>query len=492
MAFVSSGRFDEGRSIFFGKLIFTGVVFMPTLILHFVILFLKEAAPQRSRRDLLTAYALTFLFLTLLWSTDRFITGIYVYSWGHFPKGGAIHQIHSVFVLATALYSVYLLKEGLKKICASEGKTKRYYETKSVFLAALFMTCAASDLLHNWGVDFFPIGFLFVTLFVIFITYGIFRHKLLGISIVIKNGLIYSVLVSILTAAYFTIVLLISSFIGDVTQVHAWPLILFIFAVITLIFKPLEQNLQKKLDKIVFKNPREVLEKELSLLKSELQKQDRLKAVATLAAGIAHEIKNPLTSIRTFAEYLPEKYDQPDFRQTFKKIVVDEVDRINDIVKQLLEFSKPEELVLKPYRVTLILDETLSLLSNNFLNKKIEVLRSYKEAPELRVDRNQLKQAFLNIFLNALQAMPRGGKITVSTFSSAQYHTIRIEDTGVGIPKEHLSRIFDPFFTTKESGTGLGLSIVHGIVTKHGGNIEISSNPDAGSTVHIYFKTENE
>ncbi len=487
ISFLSSKIFSYETSLFLAKCVFTGVVFMPSLLLHFAIELLGPNVKLTAKKQLAFVYFLSVFFLFLLWLTPNFITGIYNYPWGYYPKGGFIHPIHVlVVVMPTAIYGVFLLGRGVHIIEREHGKTKKYYETKYAFLAFLFITLSGIDFLQNWGVDFFPLGNIFVAAFIILITYAIFKHALLGISIVIRKSLIYSILISIITAIYFSIVYITSLFIGGLTNSASLPVVLFILAIITLLFKPLEQRIQNVLDKLFFKNPREVLEKENILLREEVQKQDQMKAVATLAAGMAHEIKNPLTSIKTFAEYLPQRYDDPEFREKFQRIVVDEVDRVNNIVKQLLEFSKPRELELKATPIVSILDDTLSLLNNNLLKNKIEVIKDYKADPSPLVDKNQLRQAFLNIFLNSIHAMPNGGTLTVATSLSSDLRLLTsVKDTGSGISKEHLPHVFDPFYSTKEEGTGLGLSIVHGIITKHGGKIKVESEEGKGTTIRV-------
>ena len=208
-------------------------------------------------------------------------------------------------------------------------------------------------------------------------------------------------------------------------------------------------------------------------------------AVATLAAGMAHEIKNPLTSIKTFAEYLPEKYDDPNFRNNFQRIVVEEVDRVNSIVKQLLDFSKPQELILEKKSVKEIIDETLMLMNSDFLNNGINLIKDYQDQGYILVDRKLLKQAFLNVFLNNIQAMPNGGMLKVQVRKENEYIKITLSDTGCGISNENLKQIFNPFFTTKESGTGLGLSIVKSIIEQHKGIITYTSELGKGTTTLI-------
>jgi len=220
-------------------------------------------------------------------------------------------------------------------------------------------------------------------------------------------------------------------------------------------------------------------------LMDEIRRTDRLKAVATLAAGMAHEIKNPLTSIKTFTEYIDKKYDDSEFRLKFKKIVGSEVDRINAIVSSLLDFAKPRPLSLKKIQVNKLLEETLALMSNDFIRGKVDVVRGYVSGSEniIKADPNRLKQAFLNLFLNAMDAMKNGGKLVINTRLSDRGNSLEviITDSGGGISQEELLHIFDPFYSCKETGTGLGLSITHGIIKEHGGQISCESETGRGT-----------
>ena len=244
--------------------------------------------------------------------------------------------------------------------------------------------------------------------------------------------------------------------------------------------------------KFFSKKSRQMLAKENERLKEEIRRTDRLRAVATLAAGMAHEIKNPLTSIKTFTEYLDVKFDDKDFRDKFKRIVGSEVDRINTIVGNLLDFAKPRPLSERRVNVNKLLEETLTLLSNDFIRRKIDVIRGYSpEATDtIKADPNRLKQAFLNLFLNAMDAMKTGGKLVVEMDKTKDgFLQITIEDTGKGISEETLSHIFDPFYSNKETGTGLGLSIVHGIIKEHGGQITCESETEKGTRFIITLPT---
>jgi len=210
---------------------------------------------------------------------------------------------------------------------------------------------------------------------------------------------------------------------------------------------------------------------------------DKLATIGELAAGVAHEIRNPLTSIRSAIQYLQKELTEE--RKALAHGVLAEVDRINEIVKALLSFSRTSELQMNAVSPHALLDQTIVLLESELRKHDIIVRKQYGSSEIiLWADQSQLKQLFLNIFLNGIQAMSSGGTLTISTGEDEPvkfvrgeqaYAWIKIEDTGCGIPASDLPRVFDPFFTTKESGTGLGLSISYGIVSRHGGEIEIQS-----------------
>jgi len=239
-------------------------------------------------------------------------------------------------------------------------------------------------------------------------------------------------------------------------------------------------------------------------LELQIRRSDRLASLGTLSAGMAHEIKNPLVSIKTFAQLLPERYHESDFRETFSSLIVHEIDRIDSLVNQLLRFARPAKPLLRPMHVHEVLEKTLQLVQHRLYQKEIKLNRTLEASLDtIRADSDQMEQVFLNFFLNAMDAMKRGGELTVETEirtgdslvthllpESENRHEalcISIRDTGEGIKKEDIARVFDPFFTTKDFGTGLGLSVVHGIIEEHGGQIEVESEVAKGTAFHIFL-----
>ncbi len=217
-----------------------------------------------------------------------------------------------------------------------------------------------------------------------------------------------------------------------------------------------------------------------------MSRADRLATIGELAAGAAHEIRNPLTAVKSSLQYLQSK--NPDERaRKLLGTALEETARIEGILSDLLSFSRPTELRREAVDLRTLIDECLELVAFQARRQKIEIRRAFPPSlPALEGDRAQLKQLFLNLCLNAFQAMAGGGRLDLRIeVPDGRSALVAVADTGEGIAEENLDRIFDPFFTTKKTGTGLGLSICYGIVKSHGGEIEVRSRPGQGATVIV-------
>jgi signal transduction histidine kinase len=228
---------------------------------------------------------------------------------------------------------------------------------------------------------------------------------------------------------------------------------------------------------------------ENELLRQEVAKTEKLKTIATLASSLAHEIKNPLTSLKTFTEYLPQKQNDPEFMKKYQEIIPHEISRIDNLIHDLLAFSKPSSPEIKEIRPNNIIQNMLIMMEQRMKSSQIQTIIELNAATTIKADPNQLKQALFNLILNALDAMPKGGKLTIKTEEDSQFYIITIADTGVGIEQEDLKHIFDPFFTKKEKGTGLGLAITQRIIEKHGGKIDVESKINQGTifTIQLFI-----
>jgi signal transduction histidine kinase len=234
----------------------------------------------------------------------------------------------------------------------------------------------------------------------------------------------------------------------------------------------------------------------LDRLQRQVRQADRLASIGTLASGMAHEIKNPLTALKTFTQLLPRRYADPEFRHSFTDIVGGEIGRIERIVNQLLAFARPAPLLIEQVNLHDVIANSARLISPQAARHQVElrtVLRA--ESDYVAADKDMLQQVLLNLLLNALQAIEgsAGGWIEVSTDmepGSAERDTmirVDVRDNGKGISQEALSHIFDPFFTTKSEGTGLGLSVSYNIIMEHRGRLEAQSKPGEGACFSIYL-----
>ncbi|MBU0468049.1 MAG: hypothetical protein KJ736_03160, partial [Candidatus Omnitrophica bacterium] len=254
--------------------------------------------------------------------------------------------------------------------------------------------------------------------------------------------------------------------------------------IIAIIFTPLKILIQSLIDKLFFKGTLIQISEENQLLHSEVAQKEKFKAIGTLASGIAHEVKNPLTSLKTFTEYLPKKLDDKEFLLKFSEIVGSEVARIDDLVHQLLDYGKPSPLALREINIIKLLNDTIDIFNNNFLEKNIKILKCYNQSSEslLTIDPTQIRQAFMNIILNSIESIANSGSLSINIIEYSGNKIQKLfKDTGSGICKPDLLRIFDPFFTKKDKGTGLGLSITKTIIDNHKGKIYANSDGKNGS-----------
>ena len=227
-------------------------------------------------------------------------------------------------------------------------------------------------------------------------------------------------------------------------------------------------------------------------LKEQLSRAEHLSSLGEMAAAISHEIRNPLGIIRSSSELLKKKITAVDPSNSVPDIIIEESSRLNDIITDFLNFARPRTPNLQPCDVGEIIEKNLTFLSTQ---KEAENYRVHKEfnddLPEITADSAMLYQAFLNIIINAAQAMPDGGTIFIKTSVNLNTVAVSFEDEGAGIPDELLEKIWNPFFTTKEKGTGLGLGMVKKIIELHGGDIQIQNRPEGGSKVTITLPIES-
>jgi two-component system sensor histidine kinase HydH len=227
---------------------------------------------------------------------------------------------------------------------------------------------------------------------------------------------------------------------------------------------------------------------EIQELKREVETTQRLASLGRLAAGIAHEIRNPLSSIKGFATYFRERYREVPEDQKTAEVMVQEVERLNRVIGQLLEFARPMAVQKKPTSIKTVIQHSLKMIEREAQLKNIKIEMGLSpDIDKVPMDSDRINQVFLNLYLNAIEAMADGGTLSVSLTwdEDPQKVKITVSDTGIGIKGEDLVHVFDPYFTNKQSGTGLGLAIVHKIIESHRGEVRVQSEPGKGTTATI-------
>jgi signal transduction histidine kinase len=228
----------------------------------------------------------------------------------------------------------------------------------------------------------------------------------------------------------------------------------------------------------------------LSQVESTLSYSRKLAALGRLSAGIAHEVKNPLNATMIHLELLKMQLADHPTSLEHVAVITAQMRRLDEVVQGFLKFTRPEDLQLRPVSIAPLIEELMPVISAEAANHGIEVKLEFPaDLPAANADSGLLQQAFLNLALNACQAMPNGGRLRIAASrTSLRQIAVIFEDTGMGIPPEHLARIFDLYFTTKEHGSGLGLSLVYRTIQLHDGEVEVQSVPGHGTTFRVLLR----
>lgn len=223
-------------------------------------------------------------------------------------------------------------------------------------------------------------------------------------------------------------------------------------------------------------------------LKDVLNNDDKMRALGNLAAGIAHELRNPLTAMKAFIDMIPYKFDNADFREQMTAILNLEMQRLNSLVSMLLDYVKPRATEPKPFLLNHSIEEVLTLFATPLCQKNIQVHFESKDTP-ICADEQQIKQVLVNLLINSMEAIRDKGDIIISTYQDEGQTTLELKDNGCGIPPDALSKIFEPFYTLKANGYGLGLSICYQLISDNRGSISFESEEGTGTVATIKFQT---
>ena len=265
---------------------------------------------------------------------------------------------------------------------------------------------------------------------------------------------------------------------------YAEVLIFFLVGGVTGLLSGMERSRRQDLARTT--KQLEAVNHELVASLEQLKRADRLSAIGQLSAGLAHEIRNPIASIEGAIDILERtSHDAENREEEFLGIIKKECARVNRLLSDLLDFGRPRQPQLQTITIAEIIDSVVTLANPGAERQNVQLIAAVSSNPTVHVDPAQIEQVILNLTLNAIQAMPGGGSVLLSSSTDESAVNIDVRDEGVGIPAEDFHKVFDPLYTTKERGVGLGLSVAHQIVKAHGGKINLFRNPTAGMTFRV-------
>lgn len=469
---------------------------IPLFFLHFIIIVLRKEHYHKKLLQYFYILNISYFFFSLLNYKDFVVNVEDKIGVPNYTEAGWMYYPFPFIFITTVLLAFILIQRHFPSL---PKKIKDQINLIKIGVGIGFSSGASSFFL-SFDIPIDPSYPLFLTsIYTFTFSYAVIKHQLLDIKIFIQKSILYTLLISILTIFYILLIYIAENIFQNLIGYRSiFPSLIFA-TLIAFIFIPLRHFLQNIIDKFIFKESYINIANSYTQFKHQAAEKEKFKAVATLASGMAHEVKNPLTAIKTFAEYLPQKLDDKEFLLKFSELVNKEVARIDQTIKDLLEFAKPSPPDFRQVNISKLIQETLDLLNSQFVEQHIEVNFQGDKHVYIQADTNQIKQALLNLSLNAIDAMPHGGMLTVKVAEHNKGHKsafipiihpnaeviISITDTGKGIPEKKMKKIFDPFYTNKDDGTGLGLSITKGIIEEHGGKIKVASTPGEGSTFTI-------
>jgi two-component system sensor histidine kinase HydH len=227
-------------------------------------------------------------------------------------------------------------------------------------------------------------------------------------------------------------------------------------------------------------------------LESEIRRKEKMAALGTLASGIAHEVRNPLSSIKGYAGFFGSLFEEHSENKEAARMMIQEIDRVDRAISELLEFARPADLQLRPTQPEPLIRHSLGIVRHEAQSSGIRITEKIDAPlPQIFLDPDRFTQVLLNLYLNAIHAMKNGGDLTVAVRVTQDAMVFAVSDTGDGIDPEDLASVFTPYYTTKKNGTGLGLAIAHKIIESHNGNILLDSIKGTGTTFYMSIPLEN-
>ena len=405
----------------------------------------------------------------------------------YYPNAGPIYYILPFLFFFTYTHGFILLKRAYSKSSAIRRNQYKYLTIISV----LMILGAGTGFFLVFDIPIFPFGQFMLPLHDWLIVYIIVKYHLLDIRVIIRKGLIYFILASVVTVLYLASIYLVERLFHNMLGYHSVVSSVTVIILMGFLFVPLKDAVQAFVDKNFFKTSYLQMMLQNDFLRQQALRGERYKTMAILSQKIIDELRNPLTALVGYGYQLPKKLDDQQFLNKFVTVFDKEIQRIQGLIQQLSDFSELKPLDLKPLNIVEVINEVLDLLTRQIQDKKMVIYRYYKDDEEVLVlaDKEQIKRAFYIFLVKSIRSSSEQGQIWIGVEKSLDEVEISIKDTGVGINQEELANIFDPLLSDFKASQDpqISLAQAQNIVSHHGGKVIVDSRVNIGTEWIIYI-----
>ncbi|MCA9406919.1 MAG: hypothetical protein KC684_10300, partial [Candidatus Omnitrophica bacterium] len=345
--------------------------------------------------------------------------------------------------------------------------------------------------------DIYPYGNFLVPIFYVLLSYALVYHQYLDITLALKKGIVYVILIVIISTIYVLSVFMLQPYFETVFGRGSNMSGMMAALLLGIIFAPMRLRLEQLFDSTIFRSYNDKIAREKQLMEYELVRSEKFKTVSNITKGIIKEIQTPLAAIKTCSQVNRQNIENEEVLRNSAQKIDQQVDHINTLLHQLLKFSNPSSPKTEQANIYDVLEDVFGILKHKMTENNIQLETHFntKDSILLKIDPTQVRQTICNIIINAIEAMPDGGSLSITTSITKSSDTpgtvvgdffeIDITDTGRGIPPEGLKNVFDPFYSPTAKRAGLGLSIAHRIIKEHKGHIKVKSELNKGSSFII-------
>jgi len=489
---------------YFHSIAFIGVIHIPVFYMHAVMHMIQS---KYLRPVMIAVYTTAWaLSLTCLFKQEPFAMFIadtfwYMYDQYYVIKGSIYYTICFVWWQVLVAITTYLL---LRYYMAVMPEKKTVMKCLLVGFPMGFIG-GTSNFFQSWGLEIYPWGNFGVPFYVLIIGYAIFQYKFLDISFVLRKGVVYSLLIAIVSGMYFVTILLFEPVISRVVGEAGTASGLLAAILLGVVYAPMRLRLEFFVDQTIFRGYHQQITHQNQMIQEELARTEKFTTMSKITEGVIEEINTPLKDINSYSKEGLSKLENKEFVMQAAVTIDQQVDVINELLQKLLKFSNPEALALQNASIHNVIDDVLDILKKEFEEKKIELVSDFqtKGGEFLKIDPAQIRQALYNLCHYSAQSMAETGCTLVihtglkhaslvrqekSDSQVEKFFEVIIKGTGKGIPQEKLATIFDPFHGGRgqaEEKTGLELSIAHRIIKDHGGYIFVESEQEKGTTFTV-------